>query len=175
MITAKQFDDRVKKLYASQKKMASPRKWKSGRRAGVIRHPGFVVEFSEAQLRSVLMAKVGFNLILCPYCKQPIDILSLTLDHIVPRSLGGTFTLPNMQCTCVDCNTRKGSMTHEGFMFLITFARKGLGAHDFDVFWKRLKGTNSNHAFQHFRKQNDQQQGNALPPAAEQMQMEKEF
>ena len=33
----------------------------------------------------------------------------LTVDHIKPRSLGGTDELDNLQILCRQCNSRKGS------------------------------------------------------------------
>lgn len=176
MITQKQFDERVKKLYASQKKMASPRKWKSGRRAGTLRHPGFVVEFSEAQLRSALWTKVGVSALPCPYCRAPIDILNLTLDHVIPRSQDGASTLENMQACCEDCNHMKGEMSHEAFAMLLAFARRAFSSHDYSTLLKRLKAAHAGSSNRFFRdKKNGQPQGNALPPAAEQMQMEEDF
>ena len=35
----------------------------------------------------------------------------LTLDHIIPRSRGGTLRYENVCTACVSCNTRKGVRT----------------------------------------------------------------
>src|SRR5262249_14915821 len=35
----------------------------------------------------------------------------LSLDHIVPRSQGGTSSWENIVCACVSCNVRKGGRT----------------------------------------------------------------
>jgi 5-methylcytosine-specific restriction endonuclease McrA len=176
MITQTQFDKRVKVLYQSQKKMAAPKKWKSGKREGTIRRPGMPVEFSEAQLRAVLMARVGFNVILCPFpfCNAPIDILSLTLDHVVPRALGGGFTLSNMQICCVDCNARKGEISDRGFRLLMTMAQKALDPYDYQTLLSRLKAASAGSRQRFFRGKKDGEQ-NALPPAAQQYVLEEEF
>jgi len=49
----------------------------------------------------------------CQYCGKRFTTSELTLDHIVPRSLGGTTCWDNIVCACVDCNVRKGGRTPE--------------------------------------------------------------
>ena len=47
----------------------------------------------------------------CQYCgttKGP-----MTVDHIIPRRLGGTDTWENMVCACAKCNNKKGDRTPE--------------------------------------------------------------
>lgn len=34
--------------------------------------------------------------------------MSLTIDHIVPQSLGGSYELDNLRLACWDCNLSKG-------------------------------------------------------------------
>jgi 5-methylcytosine-specific restriction endonuclease McrA len=46
----------------------------------------------------------------CVYCGARSD---LTLDHIVPRSMGGGDTWENLATACQNCNTRKGNRTPE--------------------------------------------------------------
>ena len=47
----------------------------------------------------------------CAYCQtqQKISGISLTVDHIVPESLGGVTTLQNLCLACWDCNLAKGN------------------------------------------------------------------
>jgi len=44
----------------------------------------------------------------CQYCKKKCDRSDLTLDHVIPRSRGGTSTWQNIVLACVKCNMRKG-------------------------------------------------------------------
>ena len=55
----------------------------------------------------------------CQYCGVRPGTRELTIDHIVPRSRGGTLTWQNCVLACVNCNKRKGSQTlHEARMRL---------------------------------------------------------
>jgi 5-methylcytosine-specific restriction endonuclease McrA len=47
----------------------------------------------------------------CQYCGQHRPRADLNLDHVVPRSRGGTTTWENVVCSCVRCNLRKGGRT----------------------------------------------------------------
>ena len=57
----------------------------------------------------------------CQYCGSRFSTSELTLDHVVPRSLGGQMAWTNVVCCCVTCNVRKGGRTpHHARMKLIT-------------------------------------------------------
>jgi 5-methylcytosine-specific restriction endonuclease McrA len=47
----------------------------------------------------------------CQYCGQHFPTSELSLDHVVPRSRGGTTSWENIVCACVACNVRKGGRT----------------------------------------------------------------
>ncbi len=47
----------------------------------------------------------------CQYCGQ--HTTSLTVDHIIPRHLGGEHTWANLVAACPHCNHRKGGRTVE--------------------------------------------------------------
>lgn len=47
----------------------------------------------------------------CQYCGQ--RSLSLTIDHVIPRRLGGKYTWENLVAACPACNHRKGDKTSE--------------------------------------------------------------
>jgi 5-methylcytosine-specific restriction endonuclease McrA len=49
----------------------------------------------------------------CQYCGSRFPRHELNLDHVVPRSLGGTSTWENVVCSCHDCNRHKGGRTPE--------------------------------------------------------------
>ncbi|GAB4343970.1 MAG: HNH endonuclease [Flammeovirgaceae bacterium] len=46
----------------------------------------------------------------CVYCGSNED---LTLDHVLPRSRGGTSTWSNLVTACRSCNSKKGDYTPE--------------------------------------------------------------
>jgi len=51
----------------------------------------------------------------CAYCGERAD----TVDHLLPRSRGGTWTWMNTVAACRRCNNRKGNRTpHEAGMHL---------------------------------------------------------
>jgi 5-methylcytosine-specific restriction endonuclease McrA len=47
----------------------------------------------------------------CQYCGLKMCNSDATLDHVVPRSRGGTITWYNAVASCKDCNNRKGHKT----------------------------------------------------------------
>ena len=50
---------------------------------------------------------------LCNGCKTAFPYRNLTIDHIVPRSKGGTDHIDNLQLLCGACNSTKGTGTQE--------------------------------------------------------------
>lgn len=56
--------------------------------------------------RSALIARDGF---MCRYCRRNDD--PLTIDHVLPRSLGGGDDLANLALACRPCNSSKGART----------------------------------------------------------------
>jgi 5-methylcytosine-specific restriction endonuclease McrA len=49
----------------------------------------------------------------CQYCGRRFPRSDLNLDHVVPRSRGGSTNWENVVCSCVPCNLRKGGRTPE--------------------------------------------------------------
>jgi 5-methylcytosine-specific restriction endonuclease McrA len=47
----------------------------------------------------------------CQYCNKKFSAKHLTLDHVIPRSLGGRTTWTNIVTACQDCNTKKADKT----------------------------------------------------------------
>ena len=47
----------------------------------------------------------------CQYCCNIFSASELTLDHVVPKSRGGTTCYENVVACCRDCNTKKGDKT----------------------------------------------------------------
>lgn len=57
----------------------------------------------------------------CQYCGKRFTSAELSLDHVVPRSQGGSTTWQNVVCACLKCNVRKGGRTPEqAHMHLVT-------------------------------------------------------
>ena len=46
---------------------------------------------------------------ICQYCGQVMASSELTLDHVVPRSRGGSSTWENLVACCHPCNRKKGN------------------------------------------------------------------
>jgi len=49
----------------------------------------------------------------CQYCGRKYPTTDLSLDHVIPRSLGGKTSWENIVCACLKCNIRKGGRTPE--------------------------------------------------------------
>jgi len=47
----------------------------------------------------------------CQYCGKRYPTSELSLDHIIPRSMGGKPVWENMVCSCTKCNVKKGGRT----------------------------------------------------------------
>jgi len=47
----------------------------------------------------------------CQYCQRRFASSNLSLDHVIPRSRGGSTTWENVVCACLKCNVRKGGRT----------------------------------------------------------------
>jgi 5-methylcytosine-specific restriction endonuclease McrA len=47
---------------------------------------------------------------LCFYCRVAIEFDDATLDHFVPRCLGGGSGTRNLVVACCDCNRAKGDL-----------------------------------------------------------------
>jgi 5-methylcytosine-specific restriction endonuclease McrA len=58
----------------------------------------------------------------CQYCGRTLPRCELNLDHVIPRSRGGTTSWENVVCSCVPCNLKKGGRTPpEAQMTLLHF------------------------------------------------------
>lgn len=47
----------------------------------------------------------------CQYCGK--KIATLTIDHVIPKSRGGTDSWDNLVTACISCNNKKGNRTPE--------------------------------------------------------------
>lgn len=74
----------------------------------------------------------------CQYCGVRRN--AMTVDHVIPRRMGGPATWENLVCACVECNARKGDRRPEqaGFKLKrkpkrpnnVTFIRNFIGVSD---------------------------------------------
>ena len=64
------------------------------------------------EIREYLLEKFNWT---CVYCKQK-DV-PLEVEHIIPKTRGGTDRIDNLAISCKDCNRKKGKMTAEEFGF----------------------------------------------------------
>ncbi|MBU0638003.1 MAG: HNH endonuclease [Planctomycetes bacterium] len=49
----------------------------------------------------------------CQYCGRRFATSELSLDHVIPRSQGGSNSWENIVCACLRCNVKKGGRTPE--------------------------------------------------------------
>ena len=61
----------------------------------------------------------------CQYCGKKFPTSELSLDHIIPRSVGGKANWGNIVCACTRCNVKKGGRTpKQAGMKLVTLPVK---------------------------------------------------
>jgi len=98
---AKYTKDRYKKLSNEDKKRLS---WVKNKRNRVIKRlkiESLTHTYGEWEL---LKNQYGYT---CPCCKKPEPDISLTEDHIIPLSKGGSDLIENIQPLCMHCNNVK--------------------------------------------------------------------
>jgi 5-methylcytosine-specific restriction endonuclease McrA len=136
MIDMDQYRKRVAKLYADERT-----RWRRVLEKGVPKNvkldlrPDQVLPFTQAEFGKWLWTQIQLNATPCPYCRAPIDILSMELDHKTPFRRRGGPELSNKHCICRKCNGSKGDFTHEEYLLIVAFM-EGPGAH----FRQRLEG-----------------------------------
>ena len=47
----------------------------------------------------------------CQYCGKRYPTSELSLDHVIPKSIGGKSAWDNIVCACTKCNVKKGGRT----------------------------------------------------------------
>ena len=76
--------------------------------------------------RKAIYGRDGFA---CVYCGHD-ERKKLTLDHLTPRSLGGTHASTNLVTACIGCNSRRRHSTLRAFFVILRamgIDTKGLG------------------------------------------------
>lgn len=125
-------------MYDGLRGRLAAKKWKSGARAGTIRKEKIDIPYTLDQFRGWLRVVLEDSPH-CEYCRIPIDILTISPDHEIPVSRGGSLELANLRGTDVKCNTRKGKLTGKEFMFLRKCVDTMPEAARSDI-WKRMGG-----------------------------------
>lgn len=70
-------------------------------------------ELAGYEIREYLLEKFGRR---CAYCGA--ESAKLEIEHIIPKSRGGSSRIGNLAIACHDCNQKKGSMTAGEFGYL---------------------------------------------------------
>ena len=69
------------------------------------------IRISSTELKEYLLKKYNYK---CVYCGK--SNTRLEIDHVIPRSRGGTNRLSNLVIACHDCNQKKSNKTLEEFI-----------------------------------------------------------
>lgn len=75
---------------------------------------GLYYDKRRAQLYKQLWISGGENY--CFYCGELVRRKKRTLDHLIPKSLGGTWDIENIVLCCWECNHAKADMTLAEFV-----------------------------------------------------------
>jgi 5-methylcytosine-specific restriction endonuclease McrA len=78
-------------------------------------------------------ARTAFGVRPCSACDEPMirmpnERRSLTLDHVIPSSRGGSNHLSNLVGACAECNQDKGSLTGEEYAAVLNVRRSKKGS-----------------------------------------------
>lgn len=63
----------------------------------------------------------------CAYCERKFDgTFDCNIDHIIPKSRGGTNSIENLCLSCISCNNAKANMTGEEFRVIMEKVKSGI-------------------------------------------------
>jgi 5-methylcytosine-specific restriction endonuclease McrA len=65
----------------------------------------------------------------CQYCLVRLPLRSLTLDHVIPKSRGGSSTWDNLVAACYACNNFKGDRTPQEAGLTLASQPRQVGVH----------------------------------------------
>lgn len=75
------------------------------------------VNWKRARKRKLYRSQKGK----CKYCGCNLPMAAATIDHVVPKALGGSGLRENLALACLDCNRKKGCKApHVWYMELMT-------------------------------------------------------
>ena len=90
-------------------KITDPWKWKATRL-----HPSVKGKISKDELKTLFDSQNGK----CALTGRDLDLYTMELDHIIPRSKGGLNVISNVQWTCEEANQAKKNLTDDDFIKL---------------------------------------------------------
>ena len=78
---------------------------------------GKVIRYNDARNKMFLYGEQGGY---CNGCEGHFGMRNLTVDHIIPKSRGGTDHISNLQLLCGHCNSVKGNRPQEYLLACLT-------------------------------------------------------
>ena len=78
---------------------------------------GKVIRYNDDRNKRYLYGEQGGY---CNGCEHHFELRNFHVDHIIPRSQGGTDHISNLQLLCGACNSLKGVKTQEELLILLT-------------------------------------------------------
>ena len=78
---------------------------------------GEVIRYNDPKNKRYLYGEQGGY---CNGCGHHFEMRNLAVDHIIPRSKGGTDHISNLQLLCGACNSLKGNRSHEYLLACLT-------------------------------------------------------
>lgn len=73
-------------------------------------------KYSQAERKKIYDKADGH----CQLCGRKVHFTDMTLDHVIPLSMGGADLMENLQCTCEVCNRFKSNILPDTFFDRIT-------------------------------------------------------
>ena len=116
------------------------------------------IEYQQGKLqgylvRNYLLEKFNYQCVYCGKEDTPFEV-----EHIIPKSRGGSDRVDNLTISCHDCNQKKGSQTAKEFGYPKVYqqAKKSLKSTAFMniVRWKMVNKLDCDYTFGHITKMN---------------------
>lgn len=107
-----------RKAWMARLRNEDPWRWKA-----LTIHTSVRGKYGANDLQSIWERQGG----LCGLIGRPLDFETAELDHIIPRSRGGSNDIGNLRWACEEANRAKGSMTDEEFLRLCNQVAEWIG------------------------------------------------